>query len=133
LGMGPGLSTHPETSEFVRHVVGSRAIPVVLDADGLNAFAGRAAELKKPKGKLALTPHPGEMARLLDGTTAEVQSQRIECARKAAADWNCYVILKGHQTVIAEPNGTTWVNSTGNPGMGTAGTGDVLTGILTGL
>jgi len=133
LGIGPGLSTHPETSEFVRRVVGGRAVPIILDADGLNAFAGRAAELKNLQARLALTPHPGEMARLLQSTIGEVQSQRIELARKCAVNWNCYLILKGHQTVIAAPDGNTWVNSTGNPGMGTGGTGDVLTGILSGL
>jgi hydroxyethylthiazole kinase-like uncharacterized protein yjeF len=133
LAIGPGLSTHKETSEFVRKVVANRAVPIVLDADGLNAFAGRAAELKNSQGGLAVTPHPGEMARLLGCTTAEVQARRMELARKAAADWNCYVILKGHQTIVATPDGDAWVNSTGNPGMGTGGTGDVLTGILAGL
>jgi ADP-dependent NAD(P)H-hydrate dehydratase / NAD(P)H-hydrate epimerase len=105
----------------------------VLDADGLNAFKGRAAEMKNSQGKLVLTPHPGEMSRLLGCTTGDVQARRVPLAQKAAADWNCYVILKGHQTVIAAPNGSTWVNSTGNPGMGTGGTGDVLTGMLAGL
>jgi NAD(P)H-hydrate epimerase len=133
LAIGPGLSTHSETQEFVRAVVRKRAVPVVLDADGLNAFAGRAAELKDSQGRLAITPHPGEMARLLGGTTGDVQARRVEIARKAAADWNCVVILKGHQTITATPAGYLWVNSTGNPGMGTGGTGDVLTGMLAGL
>jgi ADP-dependent NAD(P)H-hydrate dehydratase / NAD(P)H-hydrate epimerase len=134
LAIGPGLSTQEETQEFVRRVVRTRAgIPVVLDADGLNAFAGRAFELKDPKGLLVLTPHPGEMARLVGGTTAEVQSKRVELAQKSAADWNACVILKGHHTVTAAPDGRAWINSTGNPGMGTAGTGDVLTGILAGV
>lgn len=133
LGMGPGLSTHQGTQEFVHAVVGKRALPIVLDADGLNAFAGRAAELKDARGRLAITPHPGEMARLLGHATGDVQSRRMEVARKAAIDWNCIVVLKGHQTITATPAGCIWVNSTGNPGMGTGGTGDVLTGMLTGL
>lgn len=133
LGMGPGLTTHRETQEFVRTVVKQRSVPIVLDADGLNAFAGRAAELKDARGMLAITPHPGEMSRLRGITTAEVQSRRMEIAKKAAADWNCYAILKGHQTITATPAGAVYVNSTGNPGMGTGGTGDVLTGILSGL
>lgn len=133
LGIGPGLSTHKETSEFVRRVVGNRTVPIVLDADGLNAFAGRASELKNTEGKLVVTPHPGEMARLLACTVPEVQARRTEIARQAAAYWDCYVILKGHQTIVAAPDGAMWVNSTGNPGMGTGGTGDVLTGILAGL
>jgi ADP-dependent NAD(P)H-hydrate dehydratase / NAD(P)H-hydrate epimerase len=133
LAIGPGLSTHRETQEFVRAVVGKRALPIILDADGLNAFAGRAAELNDPRGRLAITPHPGEMARLLGSSASEVQSRRMEVARKAASDWNCVAILKGHQTIMAAPDGSVWVNSTGNPGMGTGGTGDVLTGMLAGL
>jgi hydroxyethylthiazole kinase-like uncharacterized protein yjeF len=134
LGMGPGLSTQEETQAFVRAVLQKRAgVPIVLDADGLNAFAGRAAELKDPKGMLALTPHPGEMARLLGCTATDVQARRVQLTQKAASDWNAIVILKGQQTVIAAPDGSAYVNSTGNPGMATGGTGDVLTGMLTSL
>jgi ADP-dependent NAD(P)H-hydrate dehydratase / NAD(P)H-hydrate epimerase len=133
LGIGPGLSTHPETQQFVREVLSNRAVPIILDADGLNAFAGRAQELKNPLGMLAITPHPGEMARLLSSTAKDVQKNRIDLALKAAADWNAHVILKGQQTVIASPDGTAFINSTGNPGMATGGTGDVLTGMLAGL
>jgi hydroxyethylthiazole kinase-like uncharacterized protein yjeF len=133
LAVGPGLSTNSETQEFVRKIVAQRSVPTILDADGLNAFAGQAAELKKPEGMLALTPHPGEMARLLGCGTKEVQARRVELALKSAADWNAIVILKGHQTVVASPTGEAYINSTGNPGMGTGGTGDVLTGMLAGL
>jgi hydroxyethylthiazole kinase-like uncharacterized protein yjeF len=134
LAMGPGLTAQAETQEFVRVVVGMRArVPIILDADGLNAFAGRAQELRDPTDPIAVTPHPGEMARLLGCSNSDVQAHRIETAQKAAADWNAHVILKGHQTVIAAPDGSTWINSTGNPGMATAGTGDVLTGMLAGL
>lgn len=133
LGIGPGLTTNDETVQFVRKVVARRAAPIILDADGLNAFAGRAAELKNPDGLLALTPHPGEMARLVACSTKDVQSDRVETALKSAADWNCVVVLKGHQTVIGAPTGEAFINSTGNPGMGTGGTGDVLTGMLSGL
>ncbi|MGH9740541.1 MAG: NAD(P)H-hydrate dehydratase [Candidatus Acidiferrales bacterium] len=131
LAIGPGLSTQPETQSFVRRIVtGSREVPIVLDADGLNAFAGRASELNQPAGLLAITPHPGEMARLLGCSIAQVQKNRIEVARKAAADWNAYVILKGHHTIVAAPDGRAYLNSTGNPGMATGGTGDALTGML---
>ena len=134
LAIGPGLTTQAETQEFVRGVLGMRSrVPIILDADGLNAFAGRAAELRDPKDSIAISPHPGEMARLVDCTTSEVQSRRVELAIKSAADWNAQVILKGHHTVIATPDGRAWINSTGNPGMGTGGTGDVLTGMLAGL
>jgi ADP-dependent NAD(P)H-hydrate dehydratase / NAD(P)H-hydrate epimerase len=120
--------------QFVRTVVGEYLdLPIVLDADGLNAFAGRALELKAARKMLAVTPHPGEMARLVGSDSKQIQSRRLEVARKAAADWNAFVILKGHQTVIAAPDGNVWINSTGNPGMATGGTGDVLTGILAGL
>jgi NAD(P)H-hydrate epimerase len=133
LAVGPGLTTHAETQSFVRSIVGMREVPIVLDADGLNAFAGRSGELSSPKGLLAVTPHPGEMARLLGCSIREVEVRRIDIALEAAAGWNACVVLKGHQTVIAAPDGRAWVNSTGNPGMGTGGTGDVLTGILAGL
>jgi ADP-dependent NAD(P)H-hydrate dehydratase / NAD(P)H-hydrate epimerase len=134
VGIGPGLTTQTETVQFVRTVVGEYLdLPIVLDADGLNAFAGRALELKAARKMLAVTPHPGEMARLVGSDSKQIQSRRLEVARKAAADWNASVILKGHQTVIAAPDGNVWINSTGNPGMATGGTGDVLTGILAGL
>lgn len=131
LAMGPGLSTQLETQSFVRRVVASRReVPIILDADGLNAFAGRAAELNQPSGALAITPHPGEMGRLLGCSAAKVQENRIDVARKAAADWNAHVILKGHHSIVAAPDGCVFVNSTGNPGMASGGTGDVLTGML---
>jgi NAD(P)H-hydrate epimerase len=134
LAIGPGLTTQPETQEFVRGVVGMRSrVPIILDADGLNAFAGRANELRDPKHTIAITPHPGEMSRLVGCATSDVQSRRVELAIKCAADWNVQLILKGHHTVTATPDGHAWINSTGNPGMGTGGTGDVLTGMLAGL
>ncbi len=134
LAMGPGLSTHPETQQFVRAVLAEGALPVILDADGLNAFAGRADELNNRRAAaLAVTPHPGEMARLLGCTTRDVQSQRLEVALQAAARWRAYVVLKGYHTIVATPDGSAFINSTGNPGMATGGTGDVLTGMLAGL
>jgi hydroxyethylthiazole kinase-like uncharacterized protein yjeF len=133
VAIGPGLTTNEETQEFIHAIVGKRIAPILLDADGLNAFDGRAAELENPKGLLGLTPHPGEMARLVGCSTKEVQSNRVELAQKAAADWNACLVLKGHQTVVASPTGEAFINSTGNPGMGTGGTGDVLTGMLAGL
>jgi len=134
LAIGPGLSTHGETQQFIRTIVAKRPpIPIILDADGLNAFDGHGQELRGSKGMIVLTPHPGEMARLLGTTTSDIQSRRLEVAQKAAADWDAYVVLKGHQTIVAAPDGQAWINSTGNPGMATGGTGDVLTGMLAGL
>jgi ADP-dependent NAD(P)H-hydrate dehydratase / NAD(P)H-hydrate epimerase len=134
LGIGPGLGQLDETQQFVRSILARQeSVPIILDADGLNAFAGRAAELQRAGRSLALTPHPGEMARLVGTTASGVQSRRSELAASSAVAWNAFVVLKGSQTVVAAPAGPLWINSTGNPGMSTAGTGDVLTGILAGL
>ncbi|HKC71046.1 MAG TPA: NAD(P)H-hydrate dehydratase, partial [Terriglobales bacterium] len=114
-------------------MAGGSPVPIILDADGLNAFDGCANELRDEGRMLAVTPHPGEMGRLIGSTAKEVQANRLEIARKAAADWNAMVILKGNWTVIAAPDGRAWINSTGNPGMSSGGTGDVLTGMLAGL
>ncbi len=139
LAVGPGLTTVEDTSALVREIIASTGHPVVLDADGLNAFAGRADELNGASRVLILTPHPGEMARLLrrqDGskmTAADVQDDRVGVARSFAAERSCYLVLKGHRTVIAEPGGEVWINPTGNPGMASGGSGDVLTGVLAGL
>lgn len=134
MAVGPGVTTNVETQQFVRTVVLDALIPVVLDADGLNAFAGRGDELKRHLApRMVLTPHPGEMARLIGHGVPEVQQHRLGVSGRTAADWNVHLVLKGHQTVIAAPDGRTWVNSTGNPGMATAGTGDVLTGMLAGI
>ena len=134
MAIGPGLSTDEETQRFVRSVLAETDLPVILDADGLNAFAGRANELSQRTNRhLALTPHPGEMARLVGRTVAEVQENRMHSALDAASRWNVIVVLKGHHTIVATPDGRAFFNSTGNPGMATGGTGDVLTGILAGL
>jgi hydroxyethylthiazole kinase-like uncharacterized protein yjeF len=134
LAMGPGLSTNPETQQFIRTVLQNLSLPVILDADGLNAFAGQADELRTRKPELlAVTPHPGEMGRLLGATARDVQAKRLEVALDAAAKWKAFVILKGFHTILATPHGRAYVNTTGNPGMATGGTGDVLTGMLAGL
>jgi len=132
--IGPGLSAHPETVRIVREVVRRARLPLVLDADGLNAFAGDWKLLKRRPGRpLLLTPHPGEMARLMGLSTAQVQASRVEVARTLARDTGAYVVLKGYRTVIAAPDGRVRINPTGNPGMATGGSGDVLSGILVGL
>jgi len=133
IALGPGISRHPEAAEFVRTVVAKSKLPLVLDADGLNAFEGRANELDGSKRVLVVTPHPGEMARLTGLSTEAIQKDRIGVARKFAAEHNCIVVLKGWRTLIAQPDGNVWVNTTGNPGMATGGTGDVLTGATASL
>lgn len=133
LAIGPGIGTHKETQKFVTSLVRQTDLPVILDADGLNAFAGHARDLAKRKSEfLAITPHPGEMARLLGVSNASVQADRLGIALKAAAAWKAHVILKGFHTILAVPDGNAFVNTTGNPGMAKGGSGDVLTGILAG-
>jgi hydroxyethylthiazole kinase-like uncharacterized protein yjeF len=134
LAIGPGISQFPETSELVRTLVSKVDVPIVLDADGLNAFDGRAQDLKGSElnGKsrlLVITPHPGEMARLVGGSIADVQKDRLGVARRFAREHELIVVLKGYRTLVVQPNGEAWVNTTGNPGMSTGGTGDILTGI----
>jgi ADP-dependent NAD(P)H-hydrate dehydratase / NAD(P)H-hydrate epimerase len=134
LAIGPGLSMQSETQQFIRSVVGESELPIILDADGLNAYAGLADALNERRAPaMALTPHPGEMARLLGVTAKDVQARRLDVALEAAARWRAHVILKGFHTILATPTGQAYVNTTGNPGMATGGTGDVLTGILAGL
>jgi hydroxyethylthiazole kinase-like uncharacterized protein yjeF len=136
LAIGPGLGTVPETAEFARVMVNQSKIPVVVDADALNAFAGcmatfRAGRPSPPEA--VLTPHPGEMARLTGLPTTEIQSRRVDCAREFATKHNVILVLKGFRTLIASPEGQVAVNPTGNPGMAKGGTGDVLTGVIAGL
>jgi ADP-dependent NAD(P)H-hydrate dehydratase / NAD(P)H-hydrate epimerase len=134
LAIGPGLGTHRQTQEFIRTIVTQTELPVVLDADGLNAFAGEPGSLRKRKTKfLAITPHPGEMARLFGVSTKDVQADRVKVARESALKWNAHVILKGFHTVIASPTGDVFINTTGNAGLAKGGSGDVLTGLLAGL
>ena len=133
LAVGPGISRHPETSEFVRTIVEKYPVPTVLDADGLNAFEGEAAKLAGQLRPLVITPHPGEMSRLTGLSIPEVQKDRIGIARAFACEHGIYVVLKGHRTLIAQPDGEIWVNTTGNPGMATGGTGDILTGMVAGM
>ena len=134
LAIGPGLGQHAETQEFIRAIVKRVDVPIILDADGLNAFAGQADKLRERKCEfLAVTPHPGEMARLLGSVTTSVQEDRVKTAQEAAKRWNAHVILKGAHTIVAAPDGRTLINTTGNAGLAKGGSGDVLTGILAAL
>jgi len=134
LALGPGVGVHDETTAFIRGMVRQTDLPIVLDADGLNAFAGQASLLRETRTKyLAVTPHPGEMARLLGVSTMEVQKARVKMAVDAAKEWEAYVILKGYHTVLASPNGEVFVNTTGNAALAKGGSGDVLTGLLAAL
>jgi ADP-dependent NAD(P)H-hydrate dehydratase / NAD(P)H-hydrate epimerase len=133
VAIGPGIGGNTETVEFVREAVRETKVPLVVDADGLNAFQGHTDLLDGSKRPLVLTPHPGEMSRLAGISIREVQANRLEVARKFAREHRLILVLKGNRTVIALPDGTAWVNPTGNPGMATGGTGDVLTGMTAGI
>jgi NAD(P)H-hydrate epimerase len=128
--LGPGLGTHPQTVCCVHEVLRQVRLPTVVDADGLNALASDPESTSNIQAPLVLTPHPGELARLRRTTIAEVQANRLAAAQEAARTYKAVVVLKGAHTVIAEPEGTLYINPTGNPGMATAGSGDVLSGMI---
>lgn len=133
IAIGPGLSTAQDIPEMVEQILTAYTGWVVIDADGLNALADRMDVLKNTEANVVLTPHPGEMGRLVGKTSAEVQEDRVGTAKKLAADYGVWVILKGARTITASPDGMIYVNTTGNPWMASGGQGDVLTGILGGL
>jgi NAD(P)H-hydrate epimerase len=129
---GPGLGVNPDTRTLVGTIVRTARPPLVLDADGLNCVAGTGI-LRERLGPTVLTPHPGEMGRLLEVTTAEVQADRLRVARQLATRDQVVVVLKGARTIVVAPDGRAAIVPTGNPGMATGGTGDVLAGIVGGL
>ncbi len=134
VAIGPGLTTHPETVDLVQEFVKRIDKPCVLDADALNALAGKASLLTECRRPPIITPHPGEMARLeAEATTQSVNDDRLGTATRFARERGVFVILKGARTVIARPDGVAAICPTGNPGMATAGTGDILTGMVAGL
>jgi len=134
LALGPGLGRRPGTTALVQTIVESLALPMVIDADGLNALADDISILRRKKSAtIILTPHPGEMARLLGTSIPDVEADRILVAQEFARNFGVYLVLKGSRTVIASPDGTAAVNGSGNPGMASGGMGDVLTGIIVSL
>ncbi len=133
LAIGPGIGIDPETKSLVHRLLKECNKPMVIDADGLNCIIGCTDILKTFDKPAVLTPHPGEMARLIGITATDVQKDRIRCARDFAQSFNVHVVLKGARTVVAHPNGTVFINPTGNPGMASGGMGDVLTGIIAGF
>ncbi len=132
-GFGPGLGRHPGTQRLVRKLLVNTSIPWVVDEDGINAFLKPAAVLKRCKSAMILTPHPGEFVRVFKTKMPKTGAERKKYARQAAAQYKKIIVLKGYRTVIASPEGKMAVNPTGNPGMATGGTGDVLTGIIAAL
>ena len=139
VGVGPGLGQEGTTPEFVHRLVERVSLPMVVDADALNCLAGhtevlkRASAGKDEKGKprtVVLTPHPGEMARLIGGSVKDVEADRVEIARRFATEHGVTLVLKGWRTLVAHPDGRIGVNTTGNPSMAKGGSGDILTGIV---
>jgi hydroxyethylthiazole kinase-like uncharacterized protein yjeF len=133
LAVGPGLGQDEKAVSLIRQIVMAAEVPLVLDADGINSFAGNAGGLSRRSAPTVLTPHPGELGRLLGISARDVQADRLGVARRAAQETGAIVVLKGDRSLIAEPGGNVWVNPTGNPGMATGGSGDVLTGLTAGL
>lgn len=133
VAIGPGIGRDKDTVHFVHSILPKIDLPMLIDADGLNAVAGKPEILSRLKSPAVITPHPGEMARLLGTDTAAVQSDRLNTAIDAAAKFGVVVVLKGARTVIAAPDGRAFINPTGNPGMASGGMGDVLTGAIGGF
>lgn len=133
LAIGPGLGRQEETLAVIREAIINAECPLVIDADALNALAGHTDLLNKAKALPVVTPHPGEMARLTGLTVKDVNEDCIEIARQSAGLWEAIVVLKGARTIVAYPDGEIYINTNGNPGMATGGTGDVLTGVIAGL
>ena len=133
LAIGPGLGRHDDTAAAVRTMIRDADKPLVIDADAINALAGHGDILQETEALAILTPHPGELSRLTGLTAAFINQDRIGTARQTARQLNCILILKGAPTVIAFPDGEVFLNTTGNAGLATGGTGDVLTGVIAGL
>lgn len=138
LAIGPGLGQDPETAVFLEEILSQADLPAVIDADALNLIARAPELLQQPslsdrRRRWVLTPHPGEMARLLGKSVAEVQADRVGLATRASLNWGSVVVLKGAHTVVAAPEGQVFINPTGNPGLASGGTGDVLAGLIAGL
>ena len=131
--IGPGLGTYKETQSLVVKLMKTLDLPIILDADGLTSIASQSKTLTTLKKPLILTPHPGEMARIIGSTPKEVQEDRIGISRDFSQSQRLYLVLKGHRTLIATPQGEVFINPTGNPGLASGGTGDVLTGMIGGL
>jgi ADP-dependent NAD(P)H-hydrate dehydratase / NAD(P)H-hydrate epimerase len=131
--IGPGLSTHPETTRLVRELAVECDLPMVIDADGLNALAEEPGILNRLNGQKILTPHPGEMGRLTGLKGSDIQLDRLGAAVRFIEQHKCCLVLKGARTVIAAPGEKTYINPTGNPALASGGSGDVLTGIIAGL
>lgn len=132
--IGPGITTHPKTVNFLIEMLKKLSTPVLIDADGINDLAIHGPDiLKKIESPLILTPHPGEMARLTKTSVGDIQKDRLNTAADFSKKYGVFLALKGARTVISDPKGNLYINPTGNPGMATAGSGDILSGIIAGF
>ena len=131
--IGPGITTHPETRDFLCSILPMINVPLIIDADAINIVAKEPGILKEVKAPFIMTPHPGELGRLISMTPQDINKRRIDLARAYADRFNCTLVLKGAPTVIAGPGGETYVNPTGNSGLASAGSGDVLVGMIGGF
>ncbi len=130
---GPGLTTHAETAQFLHELLEQVRVPTVVDADGLNNLSGHLHLVERKPVPFLLTPHPGEMSRLIGKGVGEIQADRIGAAESVARHYGLYVALKGARTVVGYPGGEVFLNPTGNPGLASGGTGDVLAGMIGGF
>lgn len=133
IAIGPGLGDEEENGVLIKNILETTDKPVVLDADGLNLLRNELTVMSKAKAKLIITPHPGEAARLLGLTAADINKDRLQSARELATVTGAVTVLKGAGSVVATPEGKTYINTTGNPGMATGGSGDVLSGVIAAL
>ncbi len=133
MAIGPGLGVSDQTEHLVHRLIRKSTVPLVIDADGLNHLAGHTQVLKDLDVPVVLTPHPGEMSRIVNAPVTEIQKHRVDYARDFAERFQVHIVLKGAGTVVAHPDGTVFINPTGNPGMASGGMGDVLTGMIAGL
>ena len=130
IAIGPGLSRNPGTQRFILKIIETSPVPLIIDADALNALCPSLDSLTKTKTLKVLTPHPGEMSRLAKRKKNFIEGNRRDVAHLFAQKYNCILLLKGHKTIVASPEGKVYTNTTGNAGMATAGSGDVLTGMI---
>lgn len=133
MAVGPGISRNVETQKLIRKLISESKLPIIIDADGINALEGNTDILKKRKQPVIVTPHPGEMSRIIDESVKSIVSNKITVCRNYAKEWQVILVLKGAPTVIAKQDGNFWVNSFVNSGMATGGSGDVLTGLIAGF
>jgi hydroxyethylthiazole kinase-like uncharacterized protein yjeF len=133
IALGPGIGVDDERVELVSKIIKNVNSPIVIDADGINCISSNIEMLNYKKNQMIITPHPGEMARLLNLDIKDIEANRLYYCQYISEKYNIYIVLKGHKTIVTSPQGELYINNTGNPGMATAGSGDVLTGIIVSL